>query len=394
MAAKPVARLLAVPARSFFLFGPRGTGKSTWLRQAFPKSLYLDLLDTSLALELTRDPHRLEALVAHHPKRQEWVVLDEIQKIPALLDEVHRLMEGGGRRFALCGSSARKLKRGGADLLAGRALTLNMEGFSFAELKASYDWERALQWGTLPMVHREPRHAADILNAYVHTYIREEIKEEGIVRQAPPFLRFLQVAGLFNGQTVNASNIAREAGVPRASVDNYFSILVDTLLGHFLPAYQPGLKVRERSHSKFYWFDPGVARAAAGLLFEPLDRTWKGWALETLVFHELRVYNEVRRKHRRIAYYRTAAGTEVDFVIETRRRQPGVRSSLVCIEVKLAERWDRSFDRAMRDLAKQPEIEVKRLIGVYTGSRRYRFEDVEVIPLVEFFGELHEGSVF
>ena len=228
----------------------------------------------------------------------------------------------------------------------------------------------------------------------VHTYIREEIKEEGTVRQAPPFLRFLQVAGLFNGQTVNASNIAREAGVPRASVDNYFSILVDTLLGHFLPAYQPGLKVRERSHSKFYWFDPGVARAAAGLLFEPLDRTWKGWALETLVFHELRVYNEVRRKHRRIAYYRTAAGTEVDFVIETRRRQPGVRSSLVCIEVKLAERWDRSFDRAMRDLAKQTGIEVKRLIGVYTGSRRYRFEDVEVIPLVEFFGELHEGSVF
>jgi len=394
MAAKSVARLLAVPARSFFLFGPRGTGKSTWLRQAFPKSLYLDLLDTSLALELTRDPHRLEALVAHDPKRQEWVVLDEIQKIPALLDEVHRLMEGGGRRFALCGSSARKLKRGGADLLAGRALTLNMEGFSFAELKASYDWERALQWGTLPMVDREPRHAADILNAYVHTYIREEIKEEGIVRQAPPFLRFLQVAGLFNGQTVNASNIAREAGVPRASVDNYFSILVDTLLGHFLPAYQPGLKVRERSHSKFYWFDPGVARAAAGLLFEPLDRTWKGWALETLVFHELRVYNEVRRKHRPIAYYRTAAGTEVDFVIETRRRQPGVRSSLVCIEVKLAERWDRSFDRAMRDLAKQTGIEVKRLIGVYTGSRRYRFEDVEVIPLVEFFRELHEGSVF
>ena len=185
-----IHRLLRCPDRSFFLFGPRGTGKSTWLRQVLPEAVRFDLLDTSLYLELSRDPHRLEALVGKRPSGS-WVVLDEIQKIPSLLDEVHRLMETCRWRFALCGSSARKLRRGGANLLGGRAITLNMEGFSAIELGAAFDLEFSLNWGHLPFVQLERHNAADILEAYVNTYLKEEIREEGLVRNVPPFLRFL-----------------------------------------------------------------------------------------------------------------------------------------------------------------------------------------------------------
>lgn len=392
---KPVVlhRLLKPPHRSFFLFGPRGIGKSTWLRHVFPGAIHLDLLNASLALELERDPHRLEAIIdGKGPVR--WIILDEIQKIPLLLDEVHRLMETRSWCFALCGSSARKLKRGGADLLAGRALTLNMESFSREELGPRFDLPRALAYGTLPLVSNAPSDAPAILHAYVNTYIKEEIKEEGVVRRVPPFLRFLQIAGIMNGQMVNGSAIAAQAAVARANVDNYFSILVDTLLGHFLPSYQPGLKVRERAHPKFYWFDPGVARAAAGSLFEPVDSTWKGWALETLVFHELRVRNDVSGVHRPLAYYRTPAGVEIDFIVELRKRRMEIPAEILGIEVKLSNRWDKSWNRALENMREQKGIRVNRLIGVYTGERRYKFGNVDVIPAEDFLTELHKGNIF
>ena len=177
----------------------------------------------------------------------------------------------------------------------------------------------------------------DILAAYVNIYLREELQAEGLIRNVPPFVRFLSVAGQINGQAVNAQNIAREAAVARSTVDTYFAVLNDTLIGHVLPAWRPGLKVRETTQPKFYWFDPGVARAAAGLLRDPIDRPWQGAALETLVYHELRVYNEISRKHRPVSYYRTPAGVEVDFIIETARRQQSTPSKIVAIEVKRAE---------------------------------------------------------
>lgn len=279
-------------------------------------------------------------------------------------------------------------------MLAGRAVTRQMEGFCFAEIAADFDLEEAIQWGTLPLVHtRQSDEKADVLRAYVNTYIREEIKEEGIVRRVAPFLRFLEVAGLLNGQTINASNISRDAGVPRASVDSYFSILEDTLVGHFLPAYQPAIKVRERTHPKFYWFDSGAGRAAANLLTEPADRTWQGFALETLLFHELRVANAAQDKHRPLFYYRTAAGVEIDFVIEKRRRRPNTTPKVVLIEAKLASRWDRAWDRPMRDLAQTPGIEVEACFGVYTGSRAYHFDGIDVLPVADFLTRLHNGTV-
>jgi len=393
MRADTIPRLLNVPNRSFFLFGPRGTGKSTWLQQVLPDALRLDLLDASLFLELSRDPHRLEALAGSRPS-ETWLVLDEIQKIPALLDEVHRLIESRHWRFALCGSSDRKLRRGGANLLAGRELTLSMESFSAVELGDEFNLDFALDWGLLPLVHHEPGAAADILAAYVNTYLKEELQAEGLIRNVPPFVRFLAVAGQMNGQVLNVQNIARDAAVARSTVDTYFSVLIDTLVGYILPAWRPGLKVREAAQPKFYWFDPGVARAAAGLLRDPADRLWQGAALETLIYHELRVFNEISRKHRPISYYRTAAGVEIDFIIETARRRPDSSPHIVAIEIKRAERWDRAWEKPMRRLADMSGVQVDRMIGVYCGPRPYRFDDVQVLPVGDFVKALFSGEVF
>jgi uncharacterized protein len=388
-----VERLLKVPERSFFLFGPRGVGKSTWLRHVLPQGRFFDLLDASLYLELSRDPSRLEAL-AGSLKANDWVVLDEVQKIPDILDEVHRLIENRRWRFALCGSSARKLRRKGTNLLGGRALTRELSGFSCQELGDLFDLKFSLQWGLLPWVQLDRKNAGDILSSYVNTYVKQEIKEEGIVRSLPPFLRFLGIAGQLNGQMINAQNIAREASVPRSSVDVYFSILIDTLLGHFLPAYRPRVKVREQAHPKFYWFDPGVARAAAGMLFDPVDRLWEGTALETLVYHEIRVFNHVHNKNRPVYFYRTGSGSEIDFVIETQRAQTSSKARVICIEVKLGERWDRRWEEPMRSLKDVTRIRVDKMFGVYTGKKAYHFDSVDVLPVEDFFKRLHLGDIF
>ncbi|MBI5525597.1 MAG: ATP-binding protein [Deltaproteobacteria bacterium] len=393
MEAVPIARLLKPPEMSFFLFGPRGTGKSTWLNTVLPGAHRFDLLKHGVYMELSNNPSRLEAMVGAAPKGT-WVVLDEIQKAPHLLDEVHRLMQSNGWRFALCGSSARKLRRAGVNLLAGRAITLNMEPFSAAELGAAFDLQAALTRGLLPVVHAENRYAAEVLGSYVDTYLREEVREEGLVRNVAPFVRFLEIAGRLNGQELNAANVSRDAAVSRSSVDAYFSILTDTLVGHFLPPYQPGFKVRERSHSKFYWFDQGVARAAAGLAGETPDRSWLGFALETLVFHELRVFNEVSGKRRGIFFYRTRAGSEIDFVVETAKRQKASRSKVVCIETKLSGAWDRRWEFQMRDMKVRGAVEVVKMLGVYTGDRRYHFDGLDVLPVADFLKTLHSGEVF
>jgi predicted AAA+ superfamily ATPase len=388
-----ISRLLHIPDYSFFLFGPRGVGKTTYLREVMPKAFFFDLLQASIYLELSQNPGQLEAMIGKLP-RDTWVVIDEIQKIPALLDEVHRLIENKGWKFALCGSSARKLRRGGVNLLAGRAVTRNLDTFSFMELGQTFDLEYSLEWGLLPRVQMNRDNPSDFLSAYVDTYLKEEIKEEGIVRRLPSFLRFLSIAGQLNGQLVNGQNIAREAGVARSSVDVYFSILEDTLLGHFLPAYKPGAKVREQTHPKFYWFDPGVARAAAGLLFDPVDRIWKGSSLETMILHELRVYNHTQNKHRGIFFYRTGSGVEIDFLVETKKRQQSTDPHVVCLEAKLAEKWDRRWEKPMRALSDHQGIHVDRMVGVYTGSRAYHYDGVDVLPVNEFFEQLHNGQIF
>lgn len=390
------SRELEPPKNSFFLFGPRSVGKSFWTRRHFSKAVFFDLLDHRLSLELGRDPSLLSAKIGDRPKGS-WICLDEIQKIPALLDEVHRLMEDKRYRFALTGSSARKLKRGGADLLAGRAITKHMEGLTRAEMGKSFHLDKAVSWGTLPLVvsrFDDANTMADTLSAYVHTYIREEIKEEGLLRKTEPFLRFLEIAALMNGQELNRENIAREAHVPRSTVDVYFSILEDTLLGHFLPAYRPEAKVREKAHPKFYWFDPGVARGAANRLYDPVDPSWEGRALETYLFHELRVFNHVRNKHRRIFYYQTGAGSEIDFLIEKARRTSTSKPRVVCLEVKRAGRWKREWEKPIRSLRDSGAVIVEKMLGIYCGKEPLTFDGFEVLPVEGFLEKLNAGEVF
>lgn len=388
-----IPRLLRPLDRSFFLFGPRSVGKSLWLNEHFKNAVRFDLLESRTLLELSRDPSLLEARIGDIGKGS-WVCIDEIQKVPALLNEVHRLMGSKHWRFVLSGSSARKLKRGGADLLAGRAITLHMEGFSYPEIKNNYQLDPILNWGNLPLIVLNPKEAAEILQAYVHTYIREEIKEEGLVRQAEPFLRFLEVAGLVNGQILNKENIARDAKVPRSTVDVYFSILEDTLLGHFLPPFRPRAKVREQAHPKFYWFDAGVARGAAGLLFDPPGGDWLGWSLETLIFHEFRTFNQIHSKHRRFFYYRTAEESEIDFVVETRKKTSSSKCHIVCVEVKQAKNWQRKWETPMRNLKATGKVVVEKMFGVYGGRERYHFDGVEVLPVELFLEQLWEERVF
>ncbi len=386
-------RLLIPPKRSFFLFGPRGVGKSTWISQNFPKAIHFNLLDETLFYELSRSPENLAARIAAHPKMK-WVCIDEIQRLPGLLNEVHRLMEAKKLYFVLTGSSARKLRKGGVNLLAGRAITREMRPFVSNELEKQFDLNHALQYGLLPLVCLYPDGARDTLTAYVHTYLQEEIRQEGIVRRIEPFARFLEVAGLINAQQLNMANIARDCGLPRNTVESYFHILIDTLLGDFLKPYRPGLKVREKAHPKFYWFDSGVARTAAGLLHEEPDSSWLGSSLETLILHELKVYNHVMEKHRGLFYYRTAANIEIDFIIELKKKTPAHKPEVIALEVKNSKKWDRKWERAIRDLNSEGNIHVKRMIGVYRGTEKYNFQGFEVYPVSDFLNLLHSGKLY
>ncbi len=327
-------------------------------------------------------------------KKDTWVVIDEIQKIPQLLDEVHRLMEKSSCQFVLTGSSARKLKMSGVNLLGGRAITRNLSCFSAVELGEKFNLDRALQWGLLPLVALNPTEASDLLQSYVYTYLQEEIKAEGLVRKAEPFVRFLQVAGMLNGKQINSSNIARDAHIPRSTVDVYFAILEDTLLGYRLNSYRPNIKVREQTHPKFYWFDTGVARGAAGLLNDPVDSLWLGYALETYIFHELRVYNQVNQIHRQISYYRVHDNDEIDFVIEIQKAMNGRKAKVILIEVKYAKKWDAKWGKKMLDFKLSNKVEVLGMYGIYRGTERLNFVGVDIIPVNTFVELLYQGEIF
>ena len=199
---------------------------------------------------------------------------------------------------------------------------------------------------------------------------------------------------MLNGQQLNLNNISREAGVPRPTVETYFSILEDTLIGFRLPAYRPRIKVREQSHPKFYWFDTGVARGAAGLLRENSDSPWLGYALETYIYHELRVYNETQSKHRSISYYRTPAGLEIDFLIETQKRRQNSPPHVVALEIKYAKKWNGSWGKALRELSKSDDIKIEGLYGIYLGEKSYTFGNLKVLPVEEFLKRLYKGEIF
>jgi uncharacterized protein len=376
------ARIASPPEGSFLLFGPRGTGKSTWLRQHFASAIWYDLLDSREALRLEREPEILfRELSGCHPGS--WVVLDEVQKVPAIMDEVHRLIEERGLRFVLCGSSGRKLKRGGANLLAGRALVERMFPLVSAELGEEFDAGKVMRFGTLPMVigHTDP---VGFLEAYATTYLNEEIRAEALARNVGAFSRFLEVAARQNGQVTNVTGIARDAGVGRTTVQNYFEILQDTLIGEWLLPWKLKCPNKQVGHPKFYLFDPGVARALSGRTPYPPAPEESGPLLETLIHRELKAHLAYRRLHYRLHFWRTHDGAEVDFLCET-------STGWVGIEVKASNAWRNSFHRGLARLA--GEFANLAAYGIYLGTRPAQFGPVAVLPVGEFLARLWSGEV-
>lgn len=381
------ARALALPSRSFLLLGPRGTGKTTWLRQRLPQALWYNLLLDRELLRLMRNPGTFRQEVAALP-RGSWVVVDEVQKLPSLLNEVHDALAAAPRRwrFALTGSSARRLRREDVNLLGGRVVSRRMLPLTLAEAGSRAPVDDWLRFGGLPLVRGERGVAArvDLLEAYVETYLTQEIRAEALVRSLESFVRFLEVAALANAQVTNVASLARDAGVARPTVQGYFEVLTDTLIGAWLPAWRPRARVKETSHPKFYLFDCGVARALAGRLREPLEAAERGTLLETLVFHELRAQIAYAGLGGSLSYYRTPAGTEVDFVWSRGSRAVG-------IEVKASGRWRPEFGRALAELHGAGVL--SDCVGVYLGERPLQAGPARVLPLQAFARELAAGRI-
>ncbi len=374
------ARQLVLPKTSFFLFGPRATGKTTWLRQMLGDAHWCDLVPTDAFLRYLNEPALFRREVDAVPAGS-WVVVDEVQKVPALLDEVHALIQKHGKRyrFALSGSSARKLKRLDANMLAGRVINRAFFPLTLGEAGTGTSIDDVLHTGLLPGVRSEPETAIDTLEAYAANYLHQEIQQEALTKDLASFARFLRVAAVLNGQVVNVSNVASEAGVARSTVQRYFEILVDTLIGVWLPAWQPRLKVREVAHPKFYLFDPGVARAVASRLRAPVHDTEKGALLETWVLHELRAHVQQAQCGGELSWYRTGGGVEVDFLWTGPRHVVG-------IEVKASARWRPEHGAALRALLESKRI--RHAIGVYLGDRPLVDDGVHVLPARRFAATL------
>jgi len=326
---------------SFFLFGPRGTGKSTFLRHFFPEDkgvLWIDLLDPEQEDRYSRSPGELIEQLNASPGKIQWVIVDEIQKVPRLLDVVHSGIESTGVRFAMTGSSARKLKRESTNLLAGRAFIYNLFPLTHRELGSSFDLDSALSYGTLPgllnFTSREEKSA--FLRAYALTYLKEEVWAEHLVRKLDPFRKFIEISAQCNGEIVNFANIARDVRADIKTVQSYFEILEDTLVGFLLEPFHRSVRKRQRRAPKYYLFDPGVRRALDRTLTVDLKSgTYAyGKAFEHFIVIEALRLSAYRQNDFRFSYLRTKDDAEIDLIIE----RPGAPTAL--LEIKSADRVD------------------------------------------------------
>lgn len=371
------SRLLSPPdAQSFFLFGPRGTGKTTWVRRSFPGAVYIDLLEAELFTRLTANPQRLESLIPDG--HRDWIVIDEIQKIPDLLSEVHRLIETRKHKFALTGSSARKLRRGGVNLLGGRARTLSMHPLTAGELGGDFNLEHSLRFGHLPVAYAEP-HPEKYLAGYARTYLEEEVHQEGLTRNLGAFTRFLEAASFSQGAVLNISEVARECAVERKVVESYFGILEDLLIGYRLPVFSKRAKRRLVAHPKFYFFDAGVFRALRPK--GPLDSPEEidGAACETMLFQELLAVNDALDLGHKLYYWRSAAQQEVDFVLYGAK-------GLFAFEIKRTARISGIDLRGLRAFLK--DYPTAKACFLYGGRRRMREGLIDLVPIETALREL------
>jgi predicted AAA+ superfamily ATPase len=330
-----IPRLLQLPnLQSYFLFGPRNTGKSTLIKSFYhaKNSLMFDLLDPSLEDRLRRDPSELTRIVQATPDNIQYIIIDEVQKIPKILDVIHHLIESTNKFYILTGSSARKLKYGGANLLAGRAFVYYLYPFSFLEIAEKFNLSDALNWGMLPKIMKLTtfQDKKRFLDAYSHTYIKEEIWAEQFVKNLDPFRKFLEVAAQMNGKIINFHKIALDVGVDDKTIKKYYSILEDTLIGFFLEAFSHSVRKRLNAKPKFYFFDVGVTRSLARMLTAPvLPRTSAyGNAFEHFIILECMKISNYYNNDYKFSYLMTKDDVEIDLVVE-RPAKP-----LLLIEIK------------------------------------------------------------
>ncbi len=369
---------------NFFLWGPRQTGKSTLLRAWQTGERWIDLLKSEIYRRYSTNPELMrQELEAEGADASTQVVIDEIQKVPALLDEVHWLIENRGIRFALCGSSARKLRRGAANLLGGRALRYQLHGLSASELGADFDLDRLLNNGYLPRIFQS-RNAPRLLDAYISDYLKEEVAAEGLVRNLPAFSGFLHAAALSDGELINFSNIAADCGVSNHTAKSYFEILEDTLLGRWLSAYRKRPKRRVTTSPKFYFSDVGLVNSLArrGSLLRGSEAYGK--AFENWVCHELSTWIDYNEPGSQLSYWGLSGGVEVDFVLDDMR---------LALEAKSSERVVSRHLRGLRSLIKDHPQARRRAIVCLEPIPRRTEDGIDILPAGEFIRRLWSGEL-
>jgi predicted AAA+ superfamily ATPase len=373
-----IERILDLPPlldkKSHFLFGPRQTGKTFLIQNTLKEARVYDLLDSSIFLALSRDPGRIAQELT---PQDNLIVIDEIQRLPELLNEVHRLIEGRRIRFLMTGSSARKIRRGGINLLGGRARIKHLHPLTCRELGKRFDLVRALERGLLPSIYFSDDPSAD-LESYTGLYLQQEIVAEGVIRNIPAFSRFLRIAALCNGTIVNFTKVSNDAQVARTTVYEYFKILKDTLILHELPAWRKSKKRKPLASSKYYFFDVGIVATLQGRVFRPGTPEY-GEGFETYLFHELICYRDYIRQEP-LSYWRSSSGFEVDFII----------GDHTAVEVKAKENISPHDIKALQALAEEKIL--KRYICVSLEPRMRRIGVVTILPYKEFLDNLWNGN--
>ena len=363
--------------KSCFLFGPRQCGKSSLIRETIPNAYIFDLLNADTFSRLARNVGYIEEVC----RENRPIVIDEIQKMPSLLDEVHRLIELRGFKFLLTGSSARKLRRGGVNLLGGRARIRNIHPFSASELGERFDLDRAINYGLLPGIWFSDAPEED-LAGYVSLYLEQEIMQEGATRNLPAFSRFLEIAALSNGDQINYQSISSDAQIPRSTVQEYFKILKDTLLAREVPVWRKGQSRKTVETAKFYLFDTGVTRRLQRRKELVRGTPEYGYAFESWILHEISAYADACRRDAEIAYWRTRTKIEVDFVI----------NGEIAIEVKTTRNADKEDLKGLRTIADEGRFSQRLLVCDEPTERET--DGIVVLPWRAFIDRLWSGRIF
>ncbi|NGX36366.1 MAG: hypothetical protein K1000chlam1_01211 [Candidatus Anoxychlamydiales bacterium] len=367
-------RFFEPPKHSFFLFGPRGTGKSTWLKKHYPESFFIDLNDPETFRFYTAAPERLQQRILDKPDKK-IIIIDEIQKIPDLLNVVHLLIEEKkGYQFILTGSSARKLKKQGVNLLGGRALLKHMSPFFAKEIEDIFDLKKNIKLGMLPIV-LDSSLPIEVLKAYVGIYLKEEVQAEGIVRNVGDFARFLETMSFSHASTINSSNIAREAQIARKTVESYLIILEDLLLSFHLQVFRRRAKRSLINHPKFYFFDSGVYTSIRPKNFYDHESEIEGMALEGLVAQHLKAWIDFQVETYKLNFWRTSTQLEVDFILSG-------PSCLFAIEVKNGKAIHPKDFNGLEAFKKDyPEAQT---IMLYRGDQKYKEREILCYPIEKF----------